>query len=78
MIISRRKFEEAVNCRAEEISRLRVEEAICKVQEAHWREEREREMRREQSELERRVIECEKKCGIDHPSHRHLVHFHSL
>ena len=61
MIISRKKFEAEVN--------KRVEEAVCKVQENVWREDREREQNRFVSELEKRVIALEKKNGIEHPSH---------
>lgn len=34
---------------------------------------RERDMHRNMSELRQRLIECEKKCGIDHPSHHYGV-----
>ena len=61
MIISRKRFEAEVN--------KRVEEAICKVQENTWRDEREREQNRFASELEQRIIALEKKNGIEHPSH---------
>lgn len=61
MIISRKRFQEEL--------RKREEEVACKVQENMWAEERERMRNREMAELERRLIEVEKKCGIDHPSH---------
>lgn len=61
MIISRKRFEAEVQ--------KRVEEAVCKVQENNWREQREREQYRQIGELEQRLIELEKKNGIDHPSH---------
>lgn len=61
MIISRKRFEADVN--------KRVEEAVCKVQENMWRDERDREQNRFASELEQRVIALEKKNGIEHPSH---------
>ena len=61
MIISKKKFEEEI--------RKRVDEAICKVEENHWRAESERNRERYIAELEKRVIAVEKKCKIDHPSH---------
>ena len=61
MIISRKRFEAEVN--------KRVEEAIRKVHENHWNEEREREQNRFAGELEQRIIALEKKNGIEHPSH---------
>lgn len=61
MIISRKRFEEEVE--------KRVKEVVAKVEENHWRNEREREQWREFNKLHDRLIECEKKCGIDHPSH---------
>ena len=61
MIISRKRFEA-------EIAK-RVEEAVCKAQERIWQEERQRDMYRSIGELETRLIEVEKKNGIDHPSH---------
>ena len=61
MIISRKRFEAAIN--------KRVEEAQNKFQEHIWREEREREQNRFASELEQRIIVLEKKNGIEHPSH---------
>ena len=61
MIISKKRFEAEVN--------KRVEEAVCKVQENNWREDREREQNRFAGELEQRIIALEKKNGIDHPSH---------
>ena len=64
MIISRERFEEEVNKRAEE--------AIRKFQENVWRDEREREQNRAHHELEQRVIALEKKNGIDHPSHHQI------
>lgn len=62
MIISRKRFEEEVQ--------KRVEEALSKVHENYYREERDREHYRERRELENRLIAVEKKVGIDHPSHR--------
>ena len=64
MIISRKRFEAEVNKRAEE--------AISKIQERVWRDEREREQNRFASELEQRVIALEKKNGIEHPSHNNV------
>ena len=61
MIISRKRFEAEVQ--------KRVEEAVCKVQENNWREDRERERYREMRDLEIRLIKCEKSLGIEHPSH---------
>lgn len=61
MIISRKRFNEEVE--------KRVQEEVKKIEEWHWREERERERCREMRDLEHRVIECEEKLGIDHPSH---------
>lgn len=61
MIISRKRFEAEVT--------KRVEEAVCKVHENMWRDQRERDMGRDLCALEARLIEVEKKSGIDHPSH---------
>lgn len=61
MIISKKRFEAEVA--------KRVEEAVCKAQERMWQEERQRDLYRNFSELENRLIEVEKKNGIDHPSH---------
>lgn len=61
MIISKKRFEAEVN--------KRVEEAVCKAHERIWQEERQRDMYRSIAELETRLIEVEKKNGIDHPSH---------
>ena len=61
MIISRKRFEAEVE--------KRVKEAIAQVEENHWRNERDREHWRAFDKLHERLIECEKKCGIDHPSH---------
>lgn len=61
MIISKKRFEAEVN--------KRVEEAVCKVQENVWRDEREREQNRFAGDLEQRIIALEKKNGIEHPSH---------
>ena len=61
MIISRKRFEAEVQ--------KRVEEAVKKVEENHWRYETEQRQGRFINELQNRLIECEKKCGIDHPSH---------
>ena len=65
MIISRKRFEEECN--------KRVDEAIRKCEERNWSNERERDRERCIADLEQRVIECEKKCGIDHPSHHRGV-----
>ena len=62
MIISRKRFEAEVQ--------KRVEEAVCKVHENMYRDDREREHLRQMRELENRLIAVEKKNGIDHPSHR--------
>ena len=64
MIISKKRFEAEVT--------KRVDEAICKFQEHHWREERERDHYRQMRELENRLIAVEKANGIDHPSHHTL------
>ena len=64
MIISKKRFNEEVE--------IRVREEMKKFEEWHWREEREREQRREQRDLEIRLIAVEKACGIEHPSHRAL------
>ena len=61
MIISKKRFEAEVN--------KRVEEAVCKVQENVWRDERDREQNRFARDLEQRIIALEKKNGIEHPSH---------
>ena len=61
MIISRKRFEAEVQ--------KRVEDAVCKIQERTWQDEREREQGRFIGNLERRLIAVEKACGIDHPSH---------
>ena len=61
MIISRKRFEAEVN--------KRVEEAIFKCNENFYRENRERDQHLQMRELEKRLIELEKKNGIDHPSH---------
>ena len=65
MIISKKKFEAEVQ--------KRVDEAISKFQEHVWHDEREREQNRRMDQLERRLIEVEKKNGIDHPSHRNEI-----
>ena len=64
MIISRKRFEAEVE--------KRVQEVVAKVEENHWRNEREREQNRFASELEQRIIALEKKNGIEHPSHGHV------
>lgn len=64
MIISRKKFEAEVQ--------KRVEEAVKKVDEYHWRKDREHELHRELDYLGKRLIELEKKNGIDHPSHHRV------
>ena len=61
MIISKKRFEEEVN--------KRVEEAVCKVEENHWRHEREQRLGQHIEALEKRLIEVEKQNGIDYPSH---------
>lgn len=61
MIISRKRFEEEVE--------KRVSEAVCKVHEQFWKDERDRQMHRMYDAMEQRVIALEKKNGIDHPSH---------
>lgn len=61
IFISKKRFEAEVQKKVDEVTR--------KIEEHHWREERERNRDRFIGELENRVIECEKKCGIDHPSH---------
>ena len=61
MIISRKRFEEEI--------KKRVEEAICKCEENHWRAESDREKGRFLDGMEQRLIAVEKACNIDHPSH---------
>lgn len=61
MIISKKRFEAEVQ--------KRVEEAIRVVEEAHWRNESDREKGRFLDGLHQRLIAVEKACGIDHPSH---------
>lgn len=61
MIISRKKFNEEVE--------KRVSEELKRYDEMRWRDDREREVNRRMGELENWLIEVEKKCGIDHPSH---------
>ena len=61
MIISKRRFEAEVS--------KRINEAVCKHEENYWRAEREREVQRQLNAQEQRLIELEKKNGIDHPSH---------
>ena len=64
MIISKKRFEAEVA--------KRVDEAVCKAQENMWQEQRQRDMYREIAEMEKRLIEVEKKNGIDHPSHHNV------
>lgn len=64
MFFSRKRFEEEVE--------KRVQEEVKRIEEWHWREEKEREQRREQRDLEIRLIAVEKACGIEHPSHRSM------
>lgn len=64
MIISKKRFNEEVE--------KRVQEEMKKIEEWHWREERERERCREMRDLENRLIKAEKQLGIDHPSHHTL------
>ena len=64
MFISRKKFEEEVNKRAEE--------KIAQAQERMWQEDRMRDMYRNISDLEIRLIAVEKKNGIEHPSHNNV------
>lgn len=61
MIISKKRFEAEVA--------KRVEEAVCKCHKNFYREQRTDETHRRMRCLEIRMIEVEKKCGIDHPSH---------
>ena len=61
MIISKKKFETEVQ--------KRVEEAVKKVEENHWRYEREQIHGRTIEQMQKRLIALEKACGIDHPSH---------
>lgn len=63
MIISKKRFEKEVQ--------KRVDEAVRKCEENHWRYEQEQMRGRTIEKLQNRLIECEKKCGIDHPSHHH-------
>lgn len=64
MFISRKKFEAEVNKRAEE--------KIAQAQERMWQEDRMRDMYRNISDLEIRLIAVEKKNGIEHPSHNNV------
>ena len=64
MIISKKRFNEEVE--------KRVQEEVKRIEEWHWREDRERERYKEMRELENRLIAVEKACGIDHPSHKCL------
>lgn len=66
MIISKKKFEEEI--------RKRVEEALCKCEENHWRGEQERNRERFIADIENRLIAVEKANGIDHPSHHRGDH----
>ena len=61
MIISKKRFEAEVE--------KRVSDAVLKVHEQVWKDERERELHRRYDAMEQRVIALEKKNGIDHPSH---------
>ena len=65
IFISKRRFEAEVS--------KRIKEAVCKHEENYWRAEREREQHRYVKALEKRLIELEKKNGIDHPSHHEGV-----
>ena len=53
MIISRKRFNEEVE--------KRVQEEVKRIEEWHWREERERERCREMRDLENRLIAVEKR-----------------
>ena len=64
MIISRKKFEAEANKRAEE--------KIAQAQQRMWQEDRMRDMYRNISDLEIRLIAVEKKNGIEHPSHNNV------
>lgn len=64
MIISKKRFSEEVE--------KRVQEEVKRIEEWHWREDRERERYKEMRDLENRLIAVEKACGIDHPSHKSL------
>ena len=64
MFISRKKFEAEVNKRAED--------KIAQTQERMWQEDRMRDMYRNISDLEIRLIAVEKKNGIEHPSHNNV------
>ena len=61
MIISRKRFNEEVE--------KRVQEEVKRIEEWHWREDRERERYKEMRALEDRLIKCEQALNIDHPSH---------
>lgn len=61
IFMSKRRFHDAVE--------QRVCEEMKKYEEYRWRDEQERERQRDKRELENRLIQVEKACGIDHPSH---------
>lgn len=61
MFISRKRFNEEVE--------KRVCEEMKRIDELHWRDDREREQNRYMRDLENRLIKVERACGIDHPSH---------
>ena len=64
MIISKKRFNEEVE--------MRAREKVEKYEEYRYREDRDRERYREMRDLENRLIQVEKACGIDHPSHKAL------
>ena len=64
IFMSKRRFHDAVE--------RRVSEEMKKYEEYRWRDEQEREQARIRRDLEKRLIQVEKACGIDHPSHRCL------
>lgn len=59
--VSKRRFLEEVE--------KRVCEEMKKYEEYRYRDEQERRHNAERRELEKRLIEVEKRNGIDHPSH---------
>jgi hypothetical protein len=65
MIISRKRFDEEVA--------KRVCEELKRFEEDMWRDEREREQNRNMRDLEVRLIQVEKACGINNHSHQNVT-----
>lgn len=68
MFISKKRLKEIVESREMEVKKD-YEERFRRGEEQRYREDRDREMNWNLRKLEDRMIEVEKKCGIDHPSH---------